>query len=569
MLWLFTLHLVLIHPVFFLNLSEINPWDEAAYINSGRTLLAGRMPEFASNPLVDLFYALVSLPFRGSPYWMSLTASLGRLLLFALLWLALYRVAQAASSRMVPAIALGIFLVTPLATDMLRFPSDPLFAGLAGLSFARLLRFQHTREVRNLWIASAWMGLAALARNDGLILGVMLIALAALETFPRRRAVRAVLASGLPLVALVGGYVLFYGVVTGEFALGTMDRTYENFEAGHQTIYAGTGELSPVVEAKLEARRVFGTREENATSVFRAIRRAPSVYLQRLEVVVRGLPRNLLHAYGIRFAALLALLAVRGAVELLREKRGRVLLLFLLWPVHLATGFVITLFREGHLQFPYYLVFTLAAVGVGAALANRRDRREQAVWAITLGGLVLYGWLGNKLAIGYGALVFGLGMLTVFLWQREDAGVRARSAPNRVGPALLILLSAGLVIRGNFPSPEIPALGREAKEQAVLAMQAHLPPGAKVAAGSPGVVWAAGMTYAGLTSTDVPADKAPAAFLDWMMAQGVQAVYVDHTLYNVSPKIWARIKPHIGVEIERVYAGDEGDIQVLLLPDGP
>ncbi len=127
--------LLLIHPAFFLALGDINPYDEAAYINSGRMLLNGNFPSYADNPLVDVFYALTYLPFSGSPYWLVQSASLGRLLLFSLLWVSLYLVGRRLSDRTALLIPLGIFLVSPLAVEMLRFPSDPLFAGFAGLTF--------------------------------------------------------------------------------------------------------------------------------------------------------------------------------------------------------------------------------------------------------------------------------------------------------------------------------------------------------------------------------------------------------------------------------------------------
>ena len=105
---------------------------------------------------------------------------------------------------------------------------------------------------------------------------------------------------------------MFYGIQTGDFTIGTIERTYDNFEAGHQSIYSGEGEINPVFEAKQEARRVFGTPEENNYSVFRAIARSPSVYLQRVVSEASKLPRQVLNAYGIRLAVPLVRFAARG-----------------------------------------------------------------------------------------------------------------------------------------------------------------------------------------------------------------------------------------------------------------
>ncbi len=237
-LLLFAVNIFLISPALFPAASDINPWDEAAYINSGRMLLdKGMWPNFANSPLVSLFYALTYLPFRHSSYWMVQACSLGRILLFSLLWLSLYLGAKQLTRYLQPLVVMGIFLVTPLAVDMLHFPSDPLFAGLAGLSFWQLLSYLNHRSTRHLWLASAFMGLAALARNDGLILFILLVILVlilSIRTSKRWIALAAVL---LPFCLLVGGYDLFYGLRYGDFSLGTMQRTYENFETGHGIIY--------------------------------------------------------------------------------------------------------------------------------------------------------------------------------------------------------------------------------------------------------------------------------------------------------------------------------------------
>ncbi len=571
---LFLVNLFLIHPSFLLTLEEINPFDEASYINSGRMLLEGNLPSFAGNPLVDVFYALTYLPFWNSDFWLVQSAVLGRMLLFSLVWLSVYLVARQLARWASPVLMVGLLLVTPLAVDLLRFPSDPLFAGLAGLSLWQLLGYRDSLENpetgdqaersttsrRQLMLASGFLGLAALARNDGLVLFAIFLFLVLLLNLRRPRWWAAVLTGAFPFLLLVGGYVLVYGVATGNFSLGTAERTYLNFEAGQQSIYAGTGALSPVIEARLEAQRIFGTGAENGYSVFRAIRRNPQVYLQRVLAVTRELPTRLLRAYGIRFAALLFLLAARGLFGLVRRRQYTLLAILALWPAHLVTGFVITIFREGHLAFPFYVVFALAAIGLHELLANRQDRREIIFWTAALIGLSVYGVWGNKLAVYYGAAVFLVALAVVWLAARSQRGAGWNPTA-----ALFILLCAGLVIRGGFPTPRIPAIRSTAKAQASLYMADHLAPGTKVAAGSPGVVWSARMTYASLTSPDVPQDKSSAEFLDWMVRQDIRAIYVDHSLYNTNPFLWDLIKAEIGQGIERVFSADDGDIQVLMI----
>ena len=556
--------LFLFYPQFFPSLDEINPFDESAYVNSGRMLLdKGTWPTYAGNPLMDVFYASTYLPYSNSPYWLVQSDALGRIILFSLLWLSAYLVARQLSRFFHQAIMLGLLLVVPLMTEMLRFPSDPLFAALAGFSLSQLLAYYNTSLTKHIWWSSAFMGLAALARNDGLVLFFILLACSLLLSLPRKQAGRALLATTVPFLLLVGGYVLVYGASTGQFELGTMKRTYDNFEAGQEAISGRNEEMSSTMAAKLEARRFFGTPQENNYSIFRAIRRNPQVYLQRLADTVKGLPIELLHAYGIRFAAVIFLLVLRGVIKLIREKEYALLAILCLWPAHLATGFLITIFREGHLQFPYYVVFALASIGLAAVLAVFIEGgKERFAWTILLVGLSVVSVLTDKLAIFYGSALF-LGSLWLISFLKYH--LLREKIQESYPIALLILLCTGLIIHGNFPAPGIRALGVTAKEQAVVYMAEHLEPGSKVAAASPGPVWMAKMEYTSLIATDLPRDKSSEEFLAWMKKHNIQAVYVDHGLYNNNPAMWALIRDQVGKGMKRVYSGDNGDIQVLFL----
>ncbi len=558
---LFLVNLFLLWPVFFPGFREINPWDEAAYINAGRALVdAGEVPGFAGNPLIALIYAVPYFLVRGSPFWLIYSDWFGRLLAFGLLWLAAYLVGRELPGPAAHLAVPGLFMVTPLAAEILSFPSDPYFVALAGLAFWRLLRFERTRQAREAAWASAFLGLAALARNDGLVLFPILAALLLLMAWRRERLRQTWLPALAPYVAIVGGFVLGYGLMTGDFRLGTMARTYDNFEAGQQVVLRRSGEINPVIEAKLEARRLFGTPEENNYSVFRAILRNPSAYLARLKAVAGSLPSDVLRAYGVRFAAPLFLLALRGIVALGRQRRWILLAAFLLWPMHLASGFVITLFRIGHLQFPFFVVYGLAAVGLGALLKDLQEGRGRRVWVGLLGALALYGWLDSKLAIFYGASVVLVASLAGHYLATRLGGGRAGLAA-----ALLALLAGGMVLRGGYPSPRWPTIGATGEEQAVVFMTENLPRGSLVAAATPGPVLMARMRYAGLTATDVPLGRSPEAFLAWMRSQGIVAVYVDRALSGENPRLWGLIQPLIGSGLERVFLAEDGDIQVLLV----
>jgi hypothetical protein len=223
----------------------------------------------------------------------------------------------------------------------------------------------------------------------------------------------------------------------------------------------------------------------------------------------------------------------------------------------IATGFVITLFRSGHLLFPFYIVLALAGIGVAAIPEDFHYRRRLLAWVAVLVGFGAYGLIDNKLGIAYGAGIFLLGLLIadrVLGIQRGEAHGRAQ--------ALLVLLCAGLIIRGSFPSPVIRSPGLDPIEQAVAYLASHYERNAPLAAGYPGIAWASRMTYVGLVDEDVPLDSSPREFLQWMADQGVQAVFVDRTLFADNPAVWALISPEMDKGLETVFATDGGDIQI-------
>ena len=170
--------------------------------------------------------------------------------------------------------------------------------------------------------------------------------------------------------------------------------------------------------------------------------------------------------------------------------------------------------------------------------------------------MAVYGVLDDKLAVYYGATV-----MLAALWIAFVLACRERIPAAAL--LLSVFLAAGLVVRGAFPSPKVRQLGGAADEQAVVYMREHFAPGTFVAAGAPGVVQMAGMRPATLSSTDVPVFDESSEVLRWMREQGMQAVYVDRSLWGDNPALWQLIKAEIGQGFESVFVGDERNVRVL------
>ncbi|MGH2581342.1 MAG: hypothetical protein ACRDFQ_00425 [Anaerolineales bacterium] len=201
------LHLFLVLKSLLPTLRDINQWDEAVYINTGRLLAQGELPLFARNPLVGVLYALTYFPFAQSPFWLLNSAALGRAILFGLMWLAAYLIGRELKPLASHWTMVGILIVIPVLTAILGNPSDALFAAMAAFAFWQFLAYRNHGELRHLAWASLFVGMAGLARNDGLILFLIFLALTLLLNLNSKPRWRWLAYAGLPFVILIAGYI--------------------------------------------------------------------------------------------------------------------------------------------------------------------------------------------------------------------------------------------------------------------------------------------------------------------------------------------------------------------------
>jgi len=554
-----TLILEMVH--FFPNLQDINIWDEATYIYNGYLLLTtGHLPQLAGSPLSSVLYALTTLPVQHSRNFFVLSDAIGRILLFSFIFFSAYLVARELKPFANPWVMLGFVFIVPVASTMFLFPSDMLFAGFSGLAFWQMLAFYNHRKIKHLWWASALMGLGTLARAEGLILiGVMLI-VALLIVFPDKKWYRYVMAVLIPFIVLVGGYILIYGAATGDFRTGLPERTYNNFESGQEGIYSQTGVFIPTISARLEAREAFGTPEENDNSVLKAISRNPRVYWQRLRRMGSVFLNMAIKAYGNKFILIYLWLSIRGIVALIRKNHFSLVLMGMLWFVPWGVGFLNTFIREGYFMMSYFVVFVFSSIGLTAIINNFGSKTERLGLVIGSLGVLLIGALLQNTSMLYrnGLFIFALGLFTI-LWLRGKLLSEWRVQ------AFWIIFAMALIMRGGYPSPELPSYGRTDVERSVYVLQDSLPVGSGVLAGAPANIWAARMTYYGINSYDIPEFINAEDFLDWMQVQGMDAVYVDQHF----PQVYREyVNALIGDVLTEIYATPENDILIYQLAEG-
>jgi hypothetical protein len=540
---------------FFPTIRDINLWDDAGYINRGRMLVEGVLPNFSDNPLTALLFALAYLPFQHATFWMIHSATIGRLLMFALMWLSTYLIAKQLPGLKWPIV--GLMFASTVMVDILENPSDAFFAGLSGLAFWQILSYHNTRRIKHLSLTSLFIGLSALARNDGIVLFAIFLLVSLVYLKMAENKLQHLAASILPFLVLVGGYILVYGQITGDYDLGTQERSYLAFQQGQMELTGSDKNciVGPIKCAVEQVDQIYGSSAENGNSVFRAIARNPQAYLQRLLKTISLLPRLAHDAYGKRIFYPLVFLGALGIFALIRAKKYSILFLSLAWSAYLGIYFL-TFFRAGYLRMPFFILFLLAGFGIQELIASLGEKR-QWLWVGTLLALTGTG-LWFSLNYLYFSTVVLLACMLFGYWLKSNLEIT-----NKLELILMLFLAGGLILRGGFTPPVIPTLGEIAEEQAVLVLEKELPENSLVAAGAPGIVWEARMTFTPLAGKDFLADSAE-EYYNILKKTGVKAIYVDNIITNNTP-LWKLIKSGIGIYYEEIYSGRSDSILVLLL----
>ena len=142
-------NLILVSPNLMPSFNEINPYDEAKYIESGRLLLRGEIRNLSWGPLVALIYAPFHLLFGNHPDWFLLEAWAARFVLFLLLWLSTIYLALQFKELIHQYIVVGTLFVSSIFVVILVNQSDALFTSLSALALAKLLTFYRKKRIRD------------------------------------------------------------------------------------------------------------------------------------------------------------------------------------------------------------------------------------------------------------------------------------------------------------------------------------------------------------------------------------------------------------------------------------
>lgn len=545
-------------PWFLPNLSDISSWDETYYILRGKYLLEGRLTTLGYSPIASMFYALFYLFFKGSPFWLIHVDSLGRFFLFSFFFFGAWQVGRALKKYFHPLILFGFLFLSPILISHFEYPADPLFIFFSAITFSQAVRFVEDKRLKHLWWSSFWLGLGMLARGDAIIIFPLLSIFVLLISLRKHKWWRVLLAVTVPFLALTIGYVLVYGLVTGEFDAGIAERSYSTFEFGQEVdLPSSPGRFADPTESIYVARDLFGTPEENNYSVFKAIGRNPQAFLFRLEAVVKQLPNLYLNAYYRRYTILISLLAIRGLIALFQRKKIALAFLHLIWIVPFMAGIARTLVRVGYFHLFFFVLFSLAAMGLQALLDGLKKGWEGILWAGLFIVVMISAYLMEETGIQFAMMIYLGWLLLSYLLSKRSKGY-----PNWQGMALLLLLAVGFMLKVDFLIYQPRLLGEDYREQASLVLREISDPDDQILTGTPSVVIMAERQVANFSSTDIPEFGSSEDFIQWMIVQDFDIIYFD---WEAPPYFWNLISEQIGKALTQVWASPGVEAYIYII----
>jgi hypothetical protein len=454
-----------------------------------------------------------------------------------------------------PLITVGLLFVTIPLFPIIENQSDAVFVSLSVLSIANLLAYARHRRLRNVGFASICVGLGVLARVETVVLIGTLAVLSLVIGWGWQPRLKILVASLLPAAGILAGLCLINLVNEGNLNLGVSNKSYESFEMNQSILTGGNAE-----QARQEARRLFGTEEENNSSVVRAILRNPRAFALRIWANAKGIPWSYFYFFGKTQGFVLLLFSAWGVYTLVRKRAYSLLLILFLWPLHAAIplGFL----AKHVIPQTYYLPMILASIGIASAFDLDLDSLERAVLLVLAAMCCIYSWIDHKPAFLYGSIlvtvIFCLAWLFRSRWQ--SSGV-VRLAP------MLLLLMAGLILRDSYSFPQYSPYGKSSEELAVHYMQKSLPERTKVLVLFPLPAVAAKMVDVTMSSAPKHID-ATRDLWKWLTENNIDAAYVDNH-YPVDKNKTTLLESGLGEYFKLGFKSDDQQVRVYLVNDNP
>jgi hypothetical protein len=546
---------VLVSPDLLPTMPEINPHDETKYIASGWELINGDVREIARGPLLGFVYGSIFMIVGKSVDWFMLSAGIGRMVLYVILWLSVIRLGSRFKHEFSPLITAGLLLISTAPIAVLNNPSDALFTAMSAFALSFVLDYYHARHARSIWIASLFLGLASVSRPDGVFLFPFFVIAIMLIIRSGKQIWRSLPAVFLPAAGVFMAFFLLHGLTTGDYSTQIGSKGYNTLEWAQHMISGTSFE-----EGFEQAVELYGTRTDNEGSVFRAILRNPGAFINRIFHNMKILPGMILTAYGKKVGPAVFILALLGIFALIKKRSFMLIAILILWPLYgaLYLGFYI---RAGFLLLSQFIWFLLASYGVEYFFTWSRKASARLVASVLLLALIAYSMLDSKPAFLAVAVV--LLFIAGFIWIADFYVSLDSNQLSIVG--LLIALCGGIILHDDFPFPLPWEVGESSQEVAVHYLADNLAPGSVVASYAPLPAIASKMTWTDLAR--VPGGSDLSAFQAWLEENDVSALVVEPDFIQSHQADWALIEEGIDRSIRLELVSDPGSIQVFFVQE--
>ena len=551
---LFLVTLILISPSLFPSYQEINPHDETKYVDSGRMLIDGlEIRELGRSPIVSLIYGAVYLFVSRSLDWFILSVWIGRIILFTILWISTIFLGLRFRDSVHPYILAGVLFLSPAILVILGNPGDSMFAAMSAITLAKTIDFYRSNDLKDLAIASMFMGLSFASRPDGLFLSPIFLVIALVIGFKKVPFFKLLAASILPGLLVVSVFLLLRFLTTGNFRTGIGEKAYGSIGWG---VVTSTEEGTVTLGAE-----DFGSAEDNRGNVLIAFSRYPQVFLQRVLGNSRGVVDTIIQAYGgKKITPLILLFGFAGVVALLLRKSYALLIMLFLWPI--PAGLYLAFYlREGFFLLSFYIPLLLTGIGVAYVFSVARKRTERL---IILGVLILftaYAFLDSKPAF----VAVGIVVLSAFLLAWAIHRLYDRGAGRELS-GLFLALVAGLILHPPFPFPPIMPVGETSQEKAVRYLQENFKRGTGVGTFVPLPALAARMDHHLYPSLELD-QNGSLALMNWMDNNDIEVLFVEPALGHALPGTMEVIEADAGTRLERVFLADPGSVQIFIVQE--
>ncbi len=543
--FLFNLFLVL--PYLTPHLLEINPDDGAKYVESGRLLLTWGFRNLAWGPLVGLVYAPIHLVVGHLPNWFMLEAWIGNVIFYGLMWFSFLALARQLKHRISKVVFVGLLFVLTVFYPIIENQSDALFIALSALALMNVLKFKRTRQLKFAVLASLCLGLGVLSRVETVLLALPFIVFIFIFDQKQHRWHRVLLAAMVPLVAVLALYFAINLITFGNLNLGMGYKSYDSFQM-NQAFLPGSKNQAAYRRGEL----IFGTKEENNGSIFRAMLRNPLATGERMLANLLRVPDYFLTFFGKLQGPVILIFSVLGAYVLIKTQQKWLLLLLLIWPLH---AFVSLVFLPRHIipQMSFiFLVFS--AIGITHFFSRQSTVVER--WVLLAAAVLL---------IAVSLIAHLPAFLTSGLLLLAAALVNLLTVPDVQSPSHLrlmplMLFLAGMLMFGyGFSFPNL-QLGQTADEMAIQHLQAAVPIQSKVLTPY-GTAAIAAKTTAVLLPSDLEITK---DLLDFLDENDIAAVYLDSNMPYSSDIVQSTLDAAPD-HFELVYQSQNGGKRIYLV----